>query len=503
MLGALFSARNSSLSHNPRAAAPAVNVVMLPKTGILVSGEIKQISILLQTGDANNKISGFDVTFNTSGGMQIVDVSTPVNFATNDGSAIRQLLKQVSGTQARLSYVLLSSNDALPSTIRFTITVSGSGNSNQILTINQTLSQIVGSITENTYSMGTVDQAIFNGSAIGATPTPGNGTSPTPTGGASGCQTPQSPVGLTPNGPITSSSSVLLSWNAVSGADVYTGTVSDIGYGWVGGSSGQLAAPVNFATNQTSYSFNILPGHIYKWSVAAKSTSCGLQSSPNEAYIYVPSGSVTPTTNPNATATPTVTPITNGTPSPTPTLPDIKFTFNIRFQGITTQPAESAPKIPGKITFVRNNNWDKRIEVPTNFIYQSRGIWQSIESVPVPPGDHYKILIRGEKHLQRAICERKPADQYPGSYKCGNPNGDIVIPAIEDTFDFSTIFLFAGDIPFKGENDGVIDAFDISYIRTHLGTKEPIGDLNYDGVIDTQDYTIAIGAMQIQRQDEY
>ncbi len=494
MLGALFSARNASLSHNPRAAAPAVNIVMLPKTGTLASGELKQISVLLQTGDQNNKISGFDLTFNTAGGMQIVDVTSPVNFATNDGSSITQLLKQVTGTQARLSYVLLSANDALPSTIRFTITVSGSGTSGQTLTLNQSVSQAVGSIAENTYSWGTIDQATFTGASTGTTITPT---------GTTGCSTPTSPVGLTPNGPITSSSSVMLSWNAVSGADTYTGTISDIGYGWVGGNTGQLAAPVNFTTNQTSYAYNVLPGHIYKWSVAAKNTSCGQQSSPNEAYIYVPSGNITPTTNPNATVTPSPTATANGTPSPTPTLPDIKFTFNIRFQGITTQPAENAPKIPGKITFVRNNNWNKRIEVPTNFIYQSRGIWQSVESVPVPPGDHYKILIRGEKHLQRAICERKPADQYPGSYKCGNPNGDIVIPALEDTFDFTAIFLFAGDIPFKGENDGVIDAFDISYIRTHLGTTEAIGDLNYDGVIDSQDYTIAIGAMQIQRQDEY
>jgi hypothetical protein len=57
-----------------------------------------------------------------------------------------------------------------------------------------------------------------------------------------------------------------------------------------------------------------------------------------------------------------------------------------------------------------------------------------------------------------------------------------------------------------GAQNGIIDAYDTTFIRTNLGTtdaaKIAIGDLNLDGGIDTQDYSMILQSLSIKFDEE-
>jgi hypothetical protein len=56
--------------------------------------------------------------------------------------------------------------------------------------------------------------------------------------------------------------------------------------------------------------------------------------------------------------------------------------------------------------------------------------------------------------------------------------------------------LRTGDLSINGKQDTVVDSTDFTYIRKKIPSEDPealrIGNINMDGVIDTQDYVLTI-----------
>ena len=77
-----------------------------------------------------------------------------------------------------------------------------------------------------------------------------------------------------------------------------------------------------------------------------------------------------------------------------------------------------------------------------------------------------------------------------------NVRVDINIPRPITMFKISNIRILSGDLPENGEQNGVIDSYDISFIRNNLGKTEEsvvnICDINLDNICDTQDYSLLI-----------
>jgi hypothetical protein len=75
-----------------------------------------------------------------------------------------------------------------------------------------------------------------------------------------------------------------------------------------------------------------------------------------------------------------------------------------------------------------------------------------------------------------------------------------------NNLDFSRIYLLAGDMPVSGGQDGVVDSLDTSYIRNNLGKTDSgvlaIADLNLDGKVDTQDWSLVIAALSVRADEE-
>jgi len=87
----------------------------------------------------------------------------------------------------------------------------------------------------------------------------------------------------------------------------------------------------------------------------------------------------------------------------------------------------------------------------------------------------------------------------PGTYFCEDKG--IVLQNGENTFDFSGIVLFAGDLPAQ---DGIVNSFDVMEIVDTIkkNTFVDAADLNYDGVVDSADYSLIMYSLSIHLEDK-
>ena len=196
-------------------------------------------------------------------------------------------------------------------------------------------------------------------------------------------------------------------------------------------------------------------------------------------------------------------------PTPTPgKASSMTLALKIKFQGITKKPAKADPitvqvKLAGtSISSISSADLTKSVQ----FTVDDAGVWSGTAGFNgIPTGGGYKVYIKGPKQLQKKICDAAPTESKGGLYHCGD--GAIVLQAGTNTLDFSKIIQMGGDLPEAGgKQNGIVDAYDTTYIRTNLGSadtaKLAIGDLNWDGIIDTQDYSIILQSLSIKFDEE-
>lgn len=206
------------------------------------------------------------------------------------------------------------------------------------------------------------------------------------------------------------------------------------------------------------------------------------------------------------TATPTVTP---GGPTLTPTPTggvNATVKLKLKFQGITGQTAEDLNRLKVKVRLY-DENTEKYIDSDSsNFVSNGDGTWSSSEK-PVSfdgvfPTHKHVLLVKGPYHVQKKICSKKPTETADGTYSCIKGNISLK-EGYNDVFDLTGIVLLVGDLP---DQNGAVDAYDISLVRNNLGknTEEAVekADVNRDGIVDTQDYSLIIAALSIKNDEE-
>src|SRR3989344_492100 len=176
--------------------------------------------------------------------------------------------------------------------------------------------------------------------------------------------------------------------------------------------------------------------------------------------------------------------------------------FKFRFQGILAKP-NRLNSIPVKITVKSSAASANTIKsVSANVTVDASGIWSGQAYFPsLLEAPDYIILVKGPMHLQKRICENSPSETEPAKYSC--ISGNIQLLAGTNLLDFNQINLIAGDLP---QQDGVANAYDVALTRNNLGSTDPailaIADVNFDGIVDTQDYSLVIEALAIRTDDE-
>ncbi len=232
-------------------------------------------------------------------------------------------------------------------------------------------------------------------------------------------------------------------------------------------------------------------------------TLTGATPSVTSSPIPTTTSGVTPTTG-SSTPIPSTTPSSTPTRTPTPTLnpkKDISLDLSVLFQGITDDPKDGTTKMQVDVS-IKSTDGKVFMNKKQQFDAQGSGVWNSVvDFKQVDISKQYVILIKGPKHLKKRFCDRDVSETTPGTYNCSL--GAISFNEGDNIFDFTNIVLLAGDIP---SQNGIIDAVDITFIRQNFGktdkaTREK-GDLNLDGIVDTQDYALILAALRFKYDEE-
>ncbi len=183
---------------------------------------------------------------------------------------------------------------------------------------------------------------------------------------------------------------------------------------------------------------------------------------------------------------------------------DATLAFKLKFQGVDGYP-KGGKTVPFKV----------KLQGPTSTGYQSgtltvnnQGVWEgnvSFTNIVVGSSTKYTVFVKVGKHLQKRVCASDPSETSGGTYNCSESN--MPITSGTNNLDFSGILMLVGDLPSStGEQNGVVDSYDISFVLNHLGStvesELAIGDLNFDGVIDTQDRSLIIQSLNVKYDDQ-
>ncbi|PIZ65196.1 hypothetical protein COY14_02845 [Candidatus Roizmanbacteria bacterium CG_4_10_14_0_2_um_filter_36_9] len=231
--------------------------------------------------------------------------------------------------------------------------------------------------------------------------------------------------------------------------------------------------------------------------------------SPTTIPTFTPTPTPSPEPDATLTPTPTITPAATITPTPTVTPTpdplakrgDVKLVMNIKLQGVTRKPADAYIRFPAKVILSATNDQYKK-EANIIFDAQDNGQWEGKwEIADVPLDLTYTVFIKGQKHLMKKICDANPKEEISGQYTCNE--GAVKLVAGENRLDMSNIYLLAGDIPVQ---DGIINAVDVVYVRNNFGSlsseKVTRGDLNLDGIVDTQDMVLMLKALEFKYDED-
>lgn len=161
-------------------SSPFADITLNPKTGTLSVSTDQVVEITLQTVNAANKISTFELNFTTSGVAQIVSVSAPTPLPVGVGTVFAEITRIVNTQSARLVYASSQPAAQLARGVVLRVTLRGSAAGSGRLVINRQTSQIAGNIPGEIYTLRTVDQGSYTFTGGQATVTP---TAP-PIGGA-------------------------------------------------------------------------------------------------------------------------------------------------------------------------------------------------------------------------------------------------------------------------------------------------------------------------------
>ncbi len=535
-LSSLTSQKTRTIITSAQISNPRINLSMNPRTQSIANGEQKKITVSLIPQSSADVVNAYMLSFFYTGGVIVRNFSMPTDLNGNPLNSSISYQGILTSSRRAVLYAEVSYADGtLPKGVKFDIEVQVTDpnlvqggisleyDNNFTSTYASEVYYDYSSYSSR-YDWGTAEDASFSiqgGTStitpqVSPNPIPTGTLTPTPTGTLTPTTVPtatpiltpiitvvptgfaqitcgnlQQPTGLWPGGVVvTPKEGLELHWDPVPGASFYYVEI------WTetpqpSGSTG-IAYKKTFTgptyTNSFRYA-SFSPGVRYLWKVAAVD-SCGAPTTQSEIDIWVAGVQPTP-----SAAYPSAT--------PTPVIPPVNINMRLRFQAIYNQPQAKPPVPKVFLVWVKNDDRETPIYKWTTAKYDGIGSWIIRDKYDLRPGDGYKVWIKGERYLQRKVCDGKPSDQESGWYHCANDNGNITIYPGDNYLDFSNIILFAGDIPFKGEGDGVLDAFDLSYIATHFGDKtNDIADLNFDGITDSQDLGVAINAIRIQKADE-
>lgn len=187
---------------------------------------------------------------------------------------------------------------------------------------------------------------------------------------------------------------------------------------------------------------------------------------------------------------------------PTGSTNSMTLNLRLKFQGIASIPRAPYNTMPVRIS-LKDGSLAHPVSQVGTFTAGDGGVWAGTVNFPgaTSPATNYSVLIKGPKHSQRKICVNViTPEREIGTYNCLTPAVSLQLG--NNSLDYTGVTLLAGDL----DQDGVVRSSDISRILTNLGSTDPailgVADVNLDGVINTQDFSIVADALSVKVDEE-
>ncbi len=180
---------------------------------------------------------------------------------------------------------------------------------------------------------------------------------------------------------------------------------------------------------------------------------------------------------------------------------NLKVDLKVRLQCVVKKP-KGAQKLNIRVG-LGDGKLKKPIFETGEFTVDEKGFWNGSVAFKAPAGSQYKLLVKGDKHMQKKICEATPHEDFPGAYSCDK--GKITLKDGSNAIDLSNVIMLTGDLP-PGEQDGISNAKDQSLVRNLIGKSDEgsakLADINYDGVVNAVDHSCMIAALSVRWDEE-
>ncbi|OGK21534.1 hypothetical protein A3C23_04830 [Candidatus Roizmanbacteria bacterium RIFCSPHIGHO2_02_FULL_37_13b] len=524
LAAALFGYFLSVYVFRTRAVTEQINVTFSPaslSSGLNVE---KQIDIVLAAPQAKG-ISGVDLTLNAQN-AKIFDLSNVSPLGSDNKSVFTEVKKTTTtdGSSSTKASVTISGDTDLPQIVRMKVSFKCLTAGTAKLSIDKSKLEVVGNITNNTYDVGSVEEATITCTTDvsvtpGIQPTAYTGILPTSSNFAPGVKAPYYMFFAIDKSTTTSSS-------AISAVDVNLTfdpkivEISEIGdlkdFGTLMPNLPASLLPLENIVATATPDISTLPalpctkidrawdnstGQIHISYVCVMSADklpqypvislTLLGKAQGQGELAYQNAKITGNIPQDAYVVKTsnakyyVGDQTQG---------NVKLNLKLKFQGIENkQPAENLRSMVVKCSLSDGGLSSIQSQSAT-FTSDANGIWSGSLSYGVPAGSGYKVLCKGPKHLQKKICDAKPIETYPGTYSCDH--GQITLKSGENNFDFSGIYMLVGDLP---PQNGLVNAYDLSLIINLLDRSDAesvrVADLNLDNNVGAMDQSLVISAL--------
>ena len=504
---------NNFLSKS-RAAVDRVDLTLSPKSGALKVGEEKTVVLLIkpQLIDGNEKISGIDLTIAAEGNISILGLTPPAPFPLGSNTNLKgaQLINDVKEKQARIAYVYTNPSNELSSVLQIQLRIKGTAPGSGKLVINKEKTEIAGIAIGNIFELGLVDETSYSVSGQ-AGPSVTLQISPKTTQKEVGEAFPLTfQIVNTPEGKGISAFTINLSYDKDLLEIISVGDPIDAVTNGDKDKFTQGKKEINQNKGEIilSYLSTVAQDQLPKKpkieiQVKGKKTGTGEfkivsaqvtgNISKNEYQTSIENASYDIVSDGGPTNTPVPTGGTDG---------NVKLNLKLKFQGILGKPADALNKMAVKIKLLNELTETATDYKSADFTADDKGVWSGNTSFNIDVNAKYILYVKGPYHIQKKICDEKPIETADGTYSCIKGNISLK-KGYNDVFDLTGIILLVGDLP---DQNGAVDAYDISLVRNNLGktdeTSVANSDVNRDGIVDTQDYSSIIAALSIKQDEE-
>lgn len=194
----------------------------------------------------------------------------------------------------------------------------------------------------------------------------------------------------------------------------------------------------------------------------------------------------------------------NGGSGPTVTgtaADNVKLKLKLKFQGVSSKPPTD---VLSKM-LVKFRLYDENTEVFADndgsvFTADENGIWTGEADFNININHKFALLVKGPYHIQKKICNEVPTETDGGTYRCAR--GIMALTSGNNNLNLSGIITLVGDLP---DQNGTVDSYDISLVRNCIGKTDGTclsnADVNRDGKVDTQDYSLIIASLSVKNDE--